>query len=259
VILKKMLPVQRHEFILKHLEREGSVRVADLSALLGVTDKTIREDLEKLEEKGLLKRIHGGAILNCEEDTFFPVKVPNTKYLSEKVEIAKRAINYIEEGDVIALDGGSTTLEIARLLPNRPLTVVTNDIFIIGELARKEQVRLVVPGGYREKNLLTGRHSAEFIRKCNIHKSFLSATGIHPEFGLTIFTGILLDMKRAFIESSKMRICVADHSKFGKSAIFTFADLQEIEAVITDCGITPEVAESYLAKGIRLDYGGRSQ
>lgn len=252
-----MLAVQRHEFILKQLERERSVKVSDLSELLGVTEKTIREDLEKLEEKGLLKRIHGGAVASSEgEDALLPVQVPNTKYPAEKAEIAKRALAYIEEGDVIALDGGSTTLEIARLLPGFPITVVTNDIYIIGELARKEHVRLVVPGGYREKNLLVGPEAAAFIRKCNIHKAFMSASGIHPEFGLTIFTGVLLEMKRALIQSSATRYCVADHSKFGKSAIITFAALQEMEAVITDRGITPEAAESYLSRGIRLDYGG---
>jgi len=251
-----MLAVQRQERILSQLERDRTVKVAELSELLGVTEKTVREDLEKLEEKGLLKRIHGGAVRTEDERSVVSVQVPNTRFPSEKAEIARRAVKYIGENDVIALDGGSTTLEIARLLPDAPLTVVTNDLWIIGELARKERIRLVVPGGYREKNLLAGPEAVEFIRKCNIHKAFISATGIHLEYGLTIVTGVLLEMKRALIESSSVRYCVADRSKFDKSAILTFAELGEMAAVLTDGGIAPETAERYRASGVRLEYEG---
>ncbi|WP_199619976.1 DeoR/GlpR family DNA-binding transcription regulator [Paenibacillus alkalitolerans] len=252
-----MLAVQRHELILKQLEQDRSVKVSELSELLGVTEKTVREDLEKLEEKGLLKRIHGGAVSIAEgEDALLPIQVPNTKYPGEKKDIARRAVEYIEKDDIIALDGGSTTLEIARLLPNSRITVITNDIFIIGELARKELVRLVVPGGYREKNLLAGAEAVDFIRRCNIHKAFVSATGIHIDFGLTVFTGALVDMKRALIESAVKSYCVADRSKFGKSALITFAELHEMEAIITDGSLDPDEALQYVSKGIRLDYGG---
>jgi DeoR family fructose operon transcriptional repressor len=255
-----MLAVQRHERILQQLARDRTVKVSELSASFGVTEKTVREDLERLEEKGLLRRIHGGAVLLSDsEEPMLPIQVPNTKYPLEKQSIAARAIAAIERDDIIALDGGSTTLEIARLLPNAPLTVVTNDLYIIAELARKDQIRLVVPGGYRELNLLVGAEAVEFIRGCNIHKAFMSATGIHPTFGLTVFTGAQLPMKRAFVETAAQTYCVADRSKFGRSALVTFAALSEIDAIFTDAGLPEAMAEEYAGIGVRIDAGSESK
>lgn len=251
-----MLAVQRHGLILQQLERDRTVKVSELSVSFGVTEKTVREDLERLEEKGLLRRIHGGAVLLSEgEDPILPLQVPNLKHPVEKQAIAARAIATIEPEDIIALDGGSTTLEMARLLPNTSLTVVTNDLYIIAELARKEHIRLVVPGGYRELNLLVGAEAAEFIRGLNIHKAFLSATGIHPSFGLTVFTGAQLPMKRAFLETAGKAYCVADHSKFGRSALVTFASLAELDTIFTDTSLPALVAEEYRRSGVRVDTG----
>jgi DeoR family fructose operon transcriptional repressor len=249
-----MLAVKRQELILRQLERERTVRVAELSAMLGVTEKTVREDLEKLEEKGLLKRIHGGAILVSEEDgPLLPREVPNSKHLQEKHAIAVRAVSVIEPTDIIALDAGSTTLEIAKLLPNESVTVVTNDVNIIAELARKHRIRLVVPGGYRERNLLVGEGAAEFVRSLNIHKAFVSATGIHPKFGLTVFTGSQIPMKRALIECAGKVYCVADSSKFDRSALMTFAQLHEIDTIFTDSALPEEKAEEYRETGVRIE------
>jgi len=251
-----MLAVQRHERILRRLESERTVRVSELSAELGVTEKTVREDLEKLEEKGLLRRIHGGAVaISDHEEPLLPTPAQNKKFPHEKQRIAARAVQSIQPEEIVALDGGSTTLEMAKLLPNEPLTVVTNDLFIIAELARKERIRLVVPGGYREMNLLVGPEAVDFIRSVNIHKVFMSATGIHPSFGLTIFTGAQLPMKRALVESSRVVHCVADRSKFGRSALVTFAQLSEIDTIFTDEGLPPEVAAEYRERGVVVDAG----
>lgn len=254
-----MLAVQRHEHILRQLERERTVKVAELAAALGVTEKTVREDLEKLEEKGLLRRIHGGAVAAEEGAPMLPPPVPNTDYPAEKASIAARAAAAIEPDDIVALDGGSTTLEIARLLPNAPLTVVTNDLYIIAELARKDRIRLVVPGGYRERNLLVGAEAVEFVRGLNIHKAFMSATGIHPTFGLTVFTGTQLPMKRALVETARIVHCVADHSKFGRGALVTFAQLSEVASIFTDDKLPPDVAAVYRASGVVVDTGEQSK
>jgi DeoR/GlpR family transcriptional regulator of sugar metabolism len=251
-----MLAVQRHEHILQSLTRERTVRVAELAAALGVTEKTVREDLEKLEEKGLLRRIHGGAIAaEGADEPLLPPPVPNTKHPAEKASIAARAAASIQPEEIVALDGGSTTLEIAKLLPNAPLTVVTNDLFILAELSRKDRIRLVVPGGYRERNLLVGAEAVEFVRGLNIHKAFLSATGIHPAFGLTVFAGSQLPMKRALVEVASVAHCVADHSKFGRSALVTFASLAEIDTIYTDPGLPRSVADEYRAAGVAVDAG----
>ncbi|MEF2243500.1 MULTISPECIES: DeoR/GlpR family DNA-binding transcription regulator [unclassified Paenibacillus] len=248
-----MLAAERHRKIIEKLERHGAVKVSELSNQFQVTEKTIREDLEKLEEKGLLKRTHGGAVLDQGgEDSILPLQFPNSRKSQEKSAIAALALSCIADNDIIALDAGSSTLELAKLLPNAPITVLTNDLLIIRELAMKDQVRLVVPGGYRQNNLLIGEESLEWISKLNVHKVFLSTTGIHLEYGLTIFTEKLMKLKQLYIQNAKQVYCLADHSKFDKGALITYAELAAIDTIITDEDIEPEVAAKYEASGVKL-------
>lgn len=245
-----MLAAERHRKIIEKLGDSGAVKVSELSELFSVTEKTVREDLEKLEEKGLLKRTHGGAVLDQGgEDSLLPLQFPNAKHQGEKTAIASLALTCIEEGDIIALDAGSSTLELARQLPNTPLTVLTNDLLIIRELTMKDAIRLVVPGGYRHNNLLIGGESQEWINRLNVHKLFLSTTGIHPEYGLTIFTEELAKLKRLYMDNAKQTYVLADHSKFDRGALITYASLEDIHCIITDNGISPEVAAKYEALG----------
>ncbi|MFD2611699.1 DeoR/GlpR family DNA-binding transcription regulator [Paenibacillus gansuensis] len=248
-----MNSVRRYEAIMEQLLSKREVTVAELSEQLQVTGKTIREDLAKLEEKGLLHRVHGGALLaHSDQLGLLTPKGPVTPHAAEKSAIAAMAVSMIEPYEVIALDVGSTTLEIARQLENRPQTVVTNDIHIISELASKEQIRLVVPGGYRVRNMLAGPESVEFVRKLNIHKAFLSATGIHTDYGFTIYTGELMEMKRALLEASRTSYVAAAHHKFGQSALLTYAQFPEIEAVLTDSGIASETEAAYRSSGLNI-------
>ena len=248
-----MNSLHRYEKIMEMLLAESQVTVAELSERLDVTGKTVREDLAKLEEKGLLRRVHGGAVLaHADQLGILSMKDPVTHHAGEKGEIAQLAVRLIEPDDIIALDSGTTTREIARRLSNQPLTVVTNDVLIISELARKDAIRLVVPGGYRVRNMLAGAEAVSYIRKLNIRKAFLTATGVHPDYGFTIYTGEYHDIKRAWIETAEISYVAADHHKFGQGALFTFAKLTEVEAILTDSGIPPETAERYRKAGVRI-------
>ena len=241
-----MLAITRHQKILDHLQANGAVQVSELSERLSVTPKTIREDLEKLEEKGLLTRIHGGAVARKDEaEPMLPLQIPNTKRACEKEAIAIHALRYIRQDDVIALDAGSTTLEIAKKLPDMPLTVLTNDLLIMRELIAKENIRLVVPGGYRHRNVLVGNDALEWLARLNVQKLFLSATGVHDKFGLSVFTGELLDLKKAYLAGAKEIYGVADHSKFDRAALQTFAALEDLDILITDDGLDEEVRRRY--------------
>lgn len=249
-----MSAIKRYESIMELLIAQGEVTVAELAARLGVTGKTIRQDLEKLEVKGLLLRTHGGAILANEGYSgLFPDKTPNGKQTNEKYEAAMRALSFIEPNDIIALDSGSTTLQIARLLDNEPLTVITNDLYIISELIKKDQIRLVVPGGFRNRNLLVSDDAGQFLEKLNVQKAFLSTTGIHAEYGYTIFTHMHMEQKQALIRSAKQVFCVADNSKFDKCALITFAKLSDIPVIITDTGLPEETAQKYESAGVRIE------
>ncbi|MCL9662389.1 DeoR/GlpR family DNA-binding transcription regulator [Paenibacillus hunanensis] len=252
-----MSALKRHERIMEILIASQEITVGELSDTLHVTGKTIREDLAKLEEMGLLVRVHGGAVL-AQNDQYgiLSGQGTNTKHMPEKSEIAERALHYIQPGDIIALDGGSTTLEIARRLPSMPLTVVTNDLFILSELARKEQVRLVVPGGERNRNMLVSSQAIEYVRGLNIHKAFVSSTALHPEFGLSIYTGDLVPFKKALVDTAQKVYGVIDHQKFGQFALWTFATCSELDMIITDSGLSSEHAKHFQQAGIPLDQAG---
>lgn len=248
-----MTAIKRYEKIMELLIGRGEVSVSELAAELGVTGKTIRRDLEKLEGKGLLVRTHGGALLANEAYSgLFPDQRPNDKQAGEKYEAARHALAYIEPNDIIALDSGSTTLQIARLLDNAPLTVITNDLYIIAELIKKDRIRLVVPGGFRSRNMLVSEDAGRFYGKLNVQKAFLSTTGIHPEYGFTIFTHMHMEQKRAMLQAAKQSFCIADHSKFDTCALITFAKLEEVAAIITDSGLPDELARKYEAAGVRI-------
>lgn len=249
-----MSSIRRYEKIMEVLLTNKEVTVAELSDRLGVTGKTIREDLTRLEEQGLIIRVHGGAVL-AQGDQFgiLPAKEPLVKHAEEKADIARKALAHIQEGDIIALDGGSTTLEIARRLDNRPMTVITNDVYIISELAAKDHIRLVVPGGYRVRNMLAGPEATAYVKQLNIQKAFISATGIHPEHGLSIYTGDLIEFKRALIDTAREVIAVINHHKFGQTALRTFASLNEITRIITDGALPPEIGRTYSDAGIIVE------
>lgn len=248
-----MSAIRRYEKIMEVLLTHKEVTVAELSERLGVTGKTIREDLAKLEEQGLIIRVHGGALLaQGDQLGILPSKAPLVKHAEEKADIAQKALRHIQPHDIIALDGGSTTLEIARRLDNQPLTVITNDVYIISELAVKDHIRLVVPGGYRVRNMLAGPESASYVRQLNIQKAFISATGIHTEHGLSIYTGDLIDFKRALVETSREVIAVVNSQKFGQTALRTFASLKEVDRIITDNRLPSETGRLYKDAGVLL-------
>lgn len=248
--------IRRHEMIMEMLLNQKDVTVNELSDKLQVTGKTIREDLSKLEEQGLLIRVHGGAALaQSEQLGILPTKSPLIKHADEKLEIAEQALAYIQPNDVIALDGGSTTLEIARQLKNIPLTVVTNDVYIISELVSKDHIRLVVPGGYRVRNMLAGPEAVAYIQKLNITKAFISATAAHIQHGLSIYSSELMDFKRALITTAHEVYAVIDHYKFGHTALLTFAAFQELHCIITDSGLSHTLLAQFQQAGIRIDHG----
>lgn len=250
-----MNPLKRYEKIMEILLQQQEATVAELSERLHVTGKTIREDLDKLEQKGLLLRVHGGAVLaQANQFGLLSNQGPKETHLSAKQEIAQCACSHIQKDDIIALDGGSTTLAIARALPDMPLTVITNDLYIISELTKKEQIRLVVPGGYRVRNMLTSEEAEKVVRQFNVHKAFIAVTALHPERGLSVYTGDLVKMKRVMVETAGAVYAVADHSKFGQVALRTFAELREVDVIITDREVSEEWVDTFRNAGVRIEH-----
>ncbi|WP_338781587.1 DeoR/GlpR family DNA-binding transcription regulator [Metabacillus sp. FJAT-52054] len=248
--------VERHEKIIQTLEKEKMVKVTELSISLNVTEKTVRQDLIVLENKGLLKRIYGGAILP-ESTGMLPVEKRQASFLYEKKLAAKAAAERIEEEDTIFLDGGSTMLELAKLLIHRKITVLTNDIKIAHTLIGAEKVQLIMPGGGRIPGSasLFGPIAEEAMQKLRVKKLFLGTTAADLSNGLTVFSHAQAEYKKRIIRLADYVALVTDHTKFGQTALIQYADFDILDEVITNNEL-PEAWKKDLGRmGIPVCYG----
>lgn len=251
-----MIPIQRLEEIFKYIEKEETADIYTLSELFRVTGKTIRQDLSKLESLGLVSRVRGGAVLKKTNSGIFPIRERKQKHLAEKERIGVAAAQCIDDDDVVILDGGSTTLPLARQLAGKRVIVLTNDIVIATELLNVEEVTLYVTGGKLRREgafTLLGRDAEETIRKYNAHKLFLATSAFHLEQGLTVLSEEESELKKAMIRVSRKVICLVDYSKFHKLAFAPFAEIADLDMVITDDRIEPQDSEYLLEKGIKLE------
>jgi DeoR/GlpR family transcriptional regulator of sugar metabolism len=238
-----MLPNQRRDKILELIREDGQAKVTDLSRLFKVTEVTIRQDLERLEKDGFILREHGGAYLKNVNANVRTLTLQNQENMDEKMVIARKAVEFIHDGDTIILDSGSTTTEIAKLLIGyNNLTVITNALNIAFILGAESGISVVVTGGeFKAPTLsLTGQKAADFFQNLHVDKLFLATAGIALKSGLT-YPGISdICVKRAMIESANETYLVADSSKIGKSAFASLGALSLIHYLITDSKIKEE-------------------
>ena len=235
-----MLPNLRREKILELLKEDGSAKVVDLARIFKVTEVTIRQDLEKLEREDLIVKEHGGAYLKNVEDQVRNFQLVHQENMEEKALIAKKCLQFIESGDTIILDSGSTTTEIAKQLKGlKNLTVITNALNIALMLGVEPGIEVIVTGGeFKPPTLsLTGQKAADFFRGLNVQKLFLATAGISLKSGLTYPSISDLVVKKAMIDAADITYLVADSTKMGKSALASLGALSLIDYIITDPGI----------------------
>ncbi|HTN19403.1 MAG TPA: DeoR/GlpR family DNA-binding transcription regulator [Pelobium sp.] len=235
-----MLANVRREKILDLLKEDGSAKVIDLAKIFKVTEVTIRQDLEKLEKDDLLIREHGGAFLKNVKDQVGSVSLANHENLDKKELIASKCLEFIEDGDTIILDSGSTTTEIAKKLKgNRRVTVITNALNIALLLGAEPNIEVIMTGGeFKPPTLsLTGQKAADFFKGINTQKLFLATAGLSLKAGLTYPSISDLVVKKAMIDAAETTYLVADSTKFGKSAFASLGALSLIDYVITDNGV----------------------
>jgi len=241
-----MLANQRRDKILELIREDGQAKVLDLARIFKVTEVTIRQDLERLEKNGYIVREHGGAYLKDIDHNVRNLSLQNQEYLAEKMIIAKKAVEFIHDGDTIILDSGSTTTEIAKLINGyKNLTVITNAINISLILGAQTGINLIVTGGeFKAPTLsLTGQKAADFFQNLHVDKLFLATAGIALKSGLT-YPGISdICVKRAMIESANEIYLVADSTKIGKNSFASLGALSLIDYLITDSKIKAEDIE----------------
>jgi len=235
-----MLANQRKDKILELIKEDGSAKVVNLAKLFKVTEVTIRQDLEKLEKEGLVLREHGGAFLKNIENQVRTFSLSHQDNLDKKELIAKKCLEFIDAGDTIILDSGSTTTEIAKKLKGiKNLTVITNALNIALMLGVEPGIEVIMTGGeFKPPTLsLTGQKAADFFSGLNVHKLFLATAGLSLKSGLTYPSISDLVVKKAMINAAETTYLVADSTKIGKSSFASLGALSLIDYIITDAGI----------------------
>jgi len=237
----EVLAAERRFKIMKLVQKQKVVTTSELAALFDISEMTIRRDVTKLSQDGLLEKTHGGAMAN-EIITLGPSYIEKEIiHLKEKKSIGLAAAELIERGDIIALNAGTTTLQVAKnIKDNMNLTVVTNAINIGMKLAERGDIKLILPGGtLRERSFaLVGTLTEKALAEIRVNKVFLGANGVSVEHGIT--TSDLLEAltDKAMIKIAKEVIVVADHSKIGKVSLTPIISFSEIDKIITDSSIS---------------------
>lgn len=241
--MEQPLPAERHRKIQELLRERRVVRVSVLSEMLGVSEVTIRRDLEALERRGLLERTHGGAVATQwlrSEPAYIEAIFSNP---DEKRSIGETAAAKVEPGDALYLNGGTTTLQVFRHLRAPGLKVVTNHIGIALEAADRDVELLLLGGHFRApSNSVVGPFATEALRRTHATKAFIGVEGISVGSGLSTPVAAEAEIARVMIEQTRGSVfVVADHSKIGTVADFVIAPLEEVDGLIVDAGC----AEAY--------------
>lgn len=239
-----MLASQRRSVILELVEESGAVKVSELVERLGVSDMTIRRDIERLSSEGLLERVHGGALAidgaRSSDEPGFMAKSELQR--AQKQAIARAAAALVEPGSAIGISAGTTTYELARLVADIPsLTVVTNSVPVaqlLHESGAPGQT-VVLTGGMRTKSdALVGPVAVSALRTLHVDLLFLGAHGVDARAGLTTPNLVEAETNRALIAAAR-RVCVlADSSKWGTVGFSTFGDLEDVDLFVTDDGLS---------------------
>lgn len=231
-----MLAIERHRRILDLVNHRGSVRTVEVAQALQVTEETVRRDFEKLEAEGQLGRAHGGAVRVEANRRDLPFSSREGEQVEEKQVIAALALKQIEAGDTVLFDASSTVFQLAKALPDLPITVLTPALKIAVELSSRPSVQIVMAGGVLNPRSLSSQGPLvdQALECYHIQKAFLSCRGVDRQRGLSEANDEQARLKRRMIALADKTFLLADYSKFGLRSSFYFAKLSEIGTWITD-------------------------
>jgi DeoR/GlpR family transcriptional regulator of sugar metabolism len=245
----------RRKKILELLEKDGKVKVVELSRLFKISEVTIRNDFSELENSGMLDRVHGGAIST--NKAYFNMNFYERigKFEKEKRKIASAAAKMINTNDTVMINSGTTTFFIAQELKNlKALTIVTNSISIVQELAAIPNFNVILLGGnYNAQYQFTyGEDALQQLRKYKTDKLILSADGVSSEYGLTTHHHQEADISRGMIERVNQLIVVADFSKIGRENFANIAPIEAVDYLITNTTANTDELANLTKKGIEI-------
>lgn len=246
----KMLAAERQAMIVELIRENGSVQVDELAKELDVSAMTIRRDLVKLQNSNMIERCHGGAV--AKQEVAYETKQTSNK--DSKEAIAKKCVEYINPGDSIFLDAGTTTCEIAKLIQDIPeIIIVTNDLEI-AQVLKNSDARVYICGGLvqKETGSLFGRYATEMLKDFRFDVGFFGAASINEEFQVTTPTHEKMWLKRQVPRQCARSYLVVDQSKFGKQSMTWINQLEDYTGVITDRKFTLEELQKIHTRGVKI-------
>jgi DeoR/GlpR family transcriptional regulator of sugar metabolism len=248
-----VLVEERRQRVLDLVSKQGFVSLDDLAQAIQKSESTIRRDLDYWDKKGLLKRTHGGAIYLGDGNALPALEERSTSQIEEKRAIARAAAAHIQDGDAILLDGGTTTLEVARLLVGRSLQIVTNSLPIANLFASSRETDLVFLGGYvyPKTGVALGPLTVRMMEDVHVHQTILSVGGLTAK-GLFNSNLLLVETERQMMRCADEVVIVADHTKVGRQALAFLCELPAIDTLIVDPMLTPAQRELIEPAGVRL-------
>ena len=242
---------ERREAIAAQARTDGRVEVAALAEDLRVTPETIRRDLTELERRGILRRVHGGA-MPVERFQGEPALDEKAGVMSaEKRRIAKAALPFLPPAGTILLDAGTTTAELAVLLPERPLTVITNGLPVAPALASRRELEVHLLGGrVRGRTMAAvGGRTVRALADLRVDVAFVATNGLSATRGLSTHDTAEAETKDAMIAVADRVVLLCDHTKLGVEQLVRYATLDRIDDLITDSGMLPRDADTLAAEG----------
>jgi DeoR family fructose operon transcriptional repressor len=235
-----MLAETRRRQLLELVNRQGFATLDELVRALGVSESTVRRDLEALDQAGAVKRTHGGAVCSAEVRAMPAFDERQTAQEAEKRAIGALAAALVGDGETVLLDGGTTTLEVARALVGRPVQVVTNSLPIAHLIAARKETDLILIGGYvsPRTGVAMGPLAVATMQGIRVAKVMMGAGGIVPD-GVYNSNSLLVETERQMMQCGQEVIVVADHTKFGRLSLTRLCGLDEIHAIVVDDGLSP--------------------
>lgn len=248
-----MLVNERRSRLQEMVRRRRFASLPELVEELDVSESTVRRDLEWLEEQGIAKRIHGGALYAGDSPGFSHFDQRQSSAWAEKKAIATRAVGLIEDGDTVLLDGGSTTYEVARLLVGRPVHVVTNSLPVANLFASDTCSDLVMIGGdvCPRSGVVRGPFADKMIASLRVRKTVFSVAGITEE-GFFNNNVLLVETERTMMRAADEVIVVADSTKLGRRSLTHLCELKDVRHLVTDDGLDAEWQETVRSAGVDL-------
>ncbi len=252
---KKRSTVDRRFIIVKELDQKGKVDISELGKIFNVSEVTIRNDLAQLEKKNVLIRVRGGALKTDPVGVDYNITEKDKINIKAKQLIGSKAAEFVNEGDTIMIDSGTTVMQLVRNLTKRvELTVITNALNVVNQLHQNSSIQVIIPGGFlRNKSFsLIGIPAEKNIRNYFCDKLFLGIDGLDVDYGLSTPNVEEAHLNCTMIEMSKQIIVLADSSKIGKRSLSFICPISKIDILITDDSISDEQRVSLENAGIRV-------